>query len=47
MLIEGIRAPLLGHASAGAIAAPAIAAAAVVLGLVVFRRLSRHFEDFL
>ncbi len=48
VLIEGVRAPLLAQqATAGVATAFAIAAVAVLLGLWVFRRLARHFEDFL
>jgi ABC-type polysaccharide/polyol phosphate export permease len=48
LLIDRVRAPLLAQDPAGsAIQALLIAAVAVALGLWVFRRLSRHFEDFL
>jgi len=47
---EGFRALVLGHGSItwmGVIAAVAVSLVALLAGLALFRRLDRHFEDFL
>lgn len=45
--IEGVRAPLLGTAAPSWWLPLLASALALVLGVAVFRRLARHFEDFL
>ena len=45
--VEGVRAPLLGAGTATWWLPPLATALALLLGVAVFRRLSRHFEDFL
>lgn len=45
--IEGVRAPLLGTAAPGWWLPLAASALALLIGAAVFRRLARHFEDFL
>jgi ABC-type polysaccharide/polyol phosphate export permease len=45
--IEGVRAPLLGTPSPSWWLPLVASAVALLLGIAVFRRLSRHFEDFL